>query len=111
MNAHLAYAPIMPEQDFTTTVVFGKGVSGEIGLSVPEGLNIEGAALKEVKDGEIKWVLNGGEGEYLLEYDFNNKKYTQEVLITKGKEYKPPVKNVKDGNIDMIKVEHKKNII
>lgn len=111
MNGHLAYDPIMPEQDFTTTVVFGKGISGEMELSVPEGLNIQGDVVKEVKDSEVKWVLNGKEGEYLLEYNFNNKKYTKEVLITKENEYKTPVKNVRDGNIDMIKIDHKKNIV
>ena len=111
MNAHLSYDPILPGQDFTTTVVFEKGITGQIELSVPEGLNIEGSAVKEIKDSEVKWVLNGKEGEYLLEYNFNNKKYTQEVLITKENEYKIPIKNVRDGNINMIGIEYKKNII
>lgn len=111
MNAHLSFAPILPGQDFTTSVVFEKGASGEIGLSITEGLNIEGKAVKEIKDSEVKWVLNGKEGEYLLEYDFNNKKYYKEVLITEENEYKTPIKNVRDGNINMIKVDHKKNVV
>ena len=111
MNAHLSFAPIMPGQDFTTTVVFENGVSGEIELSVPEGLNIEESAVKEIKENEVKWVLNGEEGEYLLEYDFNDKKYNKEVLITNGKEYKKPTKDVRDGNIRMISVDNEKNIV
>ena len=111
MTANLSYDPILPGQDFTTTVVFGKGVSGEIGLNAPEGLNIEGSTVKEVKDNEVKWVLNGKEGEYLLEYEFNNKRYNKEVLIAEGNKYKNPIKDVKDGNIEMIKIDNKKNIV
>lgn len=111
MNSHLSFEPILPGQDFTTTVVFEKGVNGEVELSVPEGLNIEGEAVKEIKDSEVKWILKGDEGEYLLEYNFNNNKYSQEVLISEGNEYKAPIKNVRDGNIRMIRVDYKKNIV
>ncbi len=111
MNGHLAYAPILPDQDFTTTVIFEKNAEGEIALSVPEGLFIEGGSVKEVKDGEIKWVLKGDAGEYLLEYDFNNQKYNKEVLISTEFEYKEPIKSVRDGNINMIKIDNEKNIV
>ena len=111
MTTHLSYDPILPGQDFTTTVVVGKDISGEIELSAPEGLIIEGSAVKEVKDSEVKWVLNGKEGEYLLEYLFNNQKYTKDVLITEGKSYAAPIKNINDGNIGVIKVDNKKNLV
>ena len=111
MTAHLSYDPILPGQDFTTTVVVEKGISGEIELNVPEGLSIEGSAVKGAKDGEVKWVLNGKEGEYLLEFVFNNQKYTKEVLITEGNSYSAPIKDVKDGNIELIKVDNKKNLV
>ena len=111
MTSHLSYYPILPGQDFTTTVVFEKGIDGEIELSVPDGLYIEGSVVKEIKDSEVKWVLNGEEGEYLLEYNFNDNKYTNEVLITKDREYKNPTKNVRDGNINVIKIDYKKNIV
>src|SRR3989338_3994910 len=81
MNAHLAYEPILPGQEFTTTVVFEDNAQGAIELSVPKGITIHGDAKKEVKDSIVKWVLSGDKGEYLLEYHFNGKKYTKDVLI------------------------------
>lgn len=111
MNAHLSYAPILPWQNFTTTVIFEEGVDGKIELSVPDGINIQEDAVKEIENTNAKWVLNGREGEYLLEYVFNDKKYNKEVLVTNGKEYKTPIKNVKDGNIAIINIDNKKNIV
>ena len=50
MTAHLAYDPILPGQDFTTTVTFEKSANGMIELSVPNGVTINGDAKKEIKD-------------------------------------------------------------
>jgi len=78
MNANFAFDPILPGQDFTTTVTFGDySVNGieTIELSVPLGIIIDGRANKEIKDREVKWVLNGDEGEYLLEYIVDGKKF------------------------------------
>ncbi len=107
MNAHLAYDPILPGQDFTTTVTFEKNAKGMIELSVPDGVTINGEAKKEVKDGMVKWILNGKEGEYLLEYAFGGKIYSHEVLVTKKNIYNTPIKKIGDGNVNFIEVEHK----
>jgi len=107
MSANFAYDPILPGQDFTTTVVFEENVDGRIELSIPEGLTIDGGARKVVKDGEIKWVLSGEEGEYLLEYIFDGKKYGKEVLITEENRYKEPMKMVRDGIVKSIEVGNK----
>jgi uncharacterized membrane protein (DUF106 family) len=88
MNSNLAFDPILPGQDFTTTVTFEDYFDGEIELSVIGGLTIEGNTRKEVKDRQVKWVLNGEEGEYLIEYIIDGKKETKEVLITTEQKYK-----------------------
>lgn len=106
MNANFAYEPILPEQDFTTTVVFEENVDGVIELSIPEGIRINGDVRKEA-DSEVKWVLNGDEGEYLLEYIFDGKKYNKEILITDKNRYKEPTKRIKDSVVKSIEVEHK----
>ena len=104
MSANLAYDPILPGQDFTTTVVFEKGAAGVVELSVPNGITINGDGIKEVKDSEVKWVLNGGEGEYLLEYILDDERYSKEVLITKENKYSTPVKTVKGDVIKSISI-------
>ena len=110
MNANFAFDPIMPQQEFTTTVVFEENVHGDIEISVPEGLKINGAAKKEVKDGAVKWVLSGEEGEYLLEYIFDGKKYSKDVLISE-KRYKEPEKRIRDDIVSTIIVDHNKKIL
>ena len=107
MNAHLAYEPILPGQEFTTTVVFEDNAQGAIELSVPKGITIHGDAKKEVKDSIVKWVLSGDKGEYLLEYHFNGKKYTKDVLITEENQYKETLKRVKGDIIKSIAIENK----
>ncbi|MBS3098194.1 DUF4199 family protein [Candidatus Woesearchaeota archaeon] len=119
MNIHIAYDPLLPGQDFTTTVVFEKGAAGGITLKVPEGVTLNGNATKYIEDSEVKWLLNGESGEYLLEYEFDNKVYIKEVLITNEQAYKPVIKGKKffggsDGNslpkdspLKMIKTDNK----
>ncbi|MCK4860054.1 MAG: DUF106 domain-containing protein, partial [Candidatus Omnitrophica bacterium] len=104
MNVNLAYEPILPGQEFTTSVVFGDNAFGAIELSVPDGIIIDGAAKKEVKDSVVKWILNGKKGEYLLEYVFDGKKYSKEVLITEENRYKEPVKRIKGDIIKSIEI-------
>ncbi len=106
MNSHLAYDPIVPGQEFTTSVVFEENARGKIELSVPDGITIDGAAEKEVKDGVVKWVLNGNAGEYPLKYIFDGKKYSKEVLITEKNMYKEPIKRIKGDTIKSIEIEN-----
>jgi len=98
MNANFAYDPIPAGKDFTTTVTFDDDVRGTIELSVPRGIVIDGNEIKEIKDSEVKWVLNGENGEYLLEYIFDGKKYNKEILISENK-YKEPLKRIGDNVI------------
>lgn len=107
MSANFAYNPILPHQDFTTTIVFEENVNGVIELSVPVGITLDGSSKKEIKDSSVKWVLSGDGGEYLLEYLFEGKKYNKEVLITDENRYKEPMKRVRDGIVESIEIEHK----
>jgi uncharacterized membrane protein (DUF106 family) len=106
MTANFAYSPILPGQEFTTTVFFEEGVDGEITLNVPEGVFIESGNRKEIKESEVKWILSGLEGEYLLEYNLNDKKYNKGLLIDE-KKYEDPVEKIDDGFIKTIEIEHK----
>ena len=109
MNANLAYEPIMPEQEFTTTIFLEDKANGEIELSVPLGIEVNGATKKEIKDSEVTWLLSGERGEYLFEYIFDGKKYNKELLIDDVK-YNEPIKKIKGSSIKSIEVEHNKKL-
>jgi uncharacterized membrane protein (DUF106 family) len=106
MTANFAYSPIMPGQEFTTTVFFEENVDGQIELNVPEGISIKSEKKKEVEDGEVKWILSGEQGEYLLEYVLNDKSYNKGLLIDE-KKYEYPIENIDDGFVKRIEIEHK----
>lgn len=110
MNAHLAYEPITPGEDFTTTVEFEEGVQGQVELSVfPGDLEIQGDAIKQIQGREVSWLLQGDKGEYQLEYKLDGEEvYKREVLITDKHEYKDPVKNIKDDNVKTISIDNEK---
>src|SRR3989344_6394446 len=38
LNANLAYEPILPGQEFSVSATFAKGISGNISLYAPEGI-------------------------------------------------------------------------
>lgn len=107
MNAHFAYEPILPGQEFTTTAVFKEGEGKEIELIVPEGISIEGYAVKEVEDSSVMWILKGSEGEYLLEYKFDRETHTREVLITDEWAYKDPIKKIKNSQLKSLEIGNK----
>jgi uncharacterized membrane protein (DUF106 family) len=106
-NAHLVYEPIMPGAEFTTTLTFEKGLTGEASLISPEGISLLSNTTQKIEDGKIMWVLKGDEGEYIINYAVKDKEYTKDLLITSKQEYKPPVKIVKDGVLDTIKIDQK----
>ncbi len=108
MNSHLAYEPILPGQEFTTSILFYDTVKGNAELIIPEGITISGEANKTIEDSEIKWVLKGKEGEYLLEYNIDSKSYTKELLITKEQSYSKPIKIIKDKTVRQITIDNNK---
>ena len=107
LNAHLAYEPIMPGERFTTTAVFADNVAGDVELIVPEGVKILDAPVKKI-NGAVTWELEGREGEYLLEYKFDDKTFTRSILITKENSYSPVIKKVKDRELKTINIDNKK---
>lgn len=111
MNAHFAYAPIMPNQEFTTTMLFKEKAAGSAELIVPEGIQITGNAVVDVEDDEAVWDLKGEEGEYLLQYKYNDLTFDKEVLITQNSNYKTPIKNINQNDVEQISVSHEKNIL
>jgi uncharacterized membrane protein (DUF106 family) len=108
LNANLAYQPIMPGQEFTTTAVLDKGFAGDIRLNAPEGIDVISNATQEISEREATWTLKGATGSYLLEYEYNDQNYTKELLITEEKAYEKPVKVIKQGGLNQLKINNEK---
>jgi uncharacterized membrane protein (DUF106 family) len=108
LNAHLAYEPIMPNQEFTTSALFSKGTTGTIKFIAPEGIELVSNATQKMMDNKADWILKGKEGNYLLEYEFDNQTFNQELLITSEKMYEKPVKVIKGGNLLTLQINNEK---
>jgi len=107
LTSHLAYYPIMPNQEFITTATF-KDATGTINLNVPEGIILMGDQTQTITNNQAKWILKGEAGEYLLEYEFNDNSHLQEVLITTELAYKEPTKHIKDPHLKSLNINNEK---
>ncbi|MBW2996089.1 DUF106 domain-containing protein [Candidatus Woesearchaeota archaeon] len=120
LNANLAYDPLLPGQEFTTSAIFEQGTEGEISLIAPEGIelvsnstqkiecNIEKGWIRSKEVCQSQWTLKGPSGNYLLEYEFEDQKEDKEILITEERAYEKPVKIVKEGKLQQIKINNEK---
>ena len=113
LNLHFAYLPIMPNEEFTTTISFDKGVYSNINVTVPEGLELLSDKSREVTNGQVNFVFKAkDEGEYTIDYDFNGKLFSKEVLITTDPgQYRPVLDIIKKDGVSTIAVSNKKNIV
>ncbi|MBI2580388.1 DUF106 domain-containing protein [Candidatus Woesearchaeota archaeon] len=95
MQAHLAYSPLMPGEEFTATAYFVPGTEGNITIAATEGtegLNILTEPVQEIKDGKAIWRLKGeNEGAYRLSYSFGDELYAQNVIVTDKFGYESPI--------------------
>ena len=101
LNAHMAFHPLVPGQEFSATVAFDEGVKGEIELITD--LLITGESVKEIDDGQVVFTVKGMEkGEYLLEFVRGGQSHTKEVIISSEWEYAPVEEAVKKDGIRTI---------
>ena len=110
LNGHLAYEPIKPDQEFTTTIFLKNSFNPEeIELITAPGIEI--INNKTVNNNQVTYTLKGDEGDYLLEYKLNDKSYTQELKIANKREYKPLEKVINDENIEKLRINNQKVIV
>ncbi len=111
LQAHMAFVPILPDQDFSMTIEFEDGVSGSILAEVPSGIELSGPATKEIQDGKVIFTMRGEVKEYKsppVEFTVNEKTYSKPVIITTEPEYIQPVLSVKDGIVKSITTSNEK---
>ena len=108
MQAHLAYAPLTPDQPFNVDVLAAKGItSGTVHLDVPEGLSVIGDIERELVEGKTNFTLKGEAGEYDASFTLQNKSVDVSILITNEAAYAPVQQSFKDASIAKVVLGNK----
>lgn len=111
LHANLAFEPIMPGQEFTVNALFQKDITGSVTLkSSPDGIELLNNFTQEIKEGKVEWKLKGDTGEYILEYQYGERVYSKELLITSKRAYKEAVKKINDDVVKVLETKHEKTI-
>lgn len=111
LQAHLAFEPLMPGQEFTITVVPQKGYTGNISVEVPEGLEATAPAEKDVTNGHVLFTFRGRQaGEYTLLFAADSFQAVKDVKVTAERSYAPVEQRYK-GLITLVKTEHRPVIV
>jgi len=109
LNAHLAFEPIHPGQEFTMTVLFETGARGNITIFPSEGLQVTSDVTKTITDGNAIFTLKApSQGLYPVRFETDGTEYTKNVLITNERAYLEPVTRVNDDFVESITTEHAK---
>ena len=111
MNATFAYESVKPQQDFSVTAFFDKDASGNILLVAPEGIKLLSNSTQKIEEGKAAWNLKGTEGEYSLEFDYNDEKQQKNILISNDNKYIEPVKKISNSAMKSIQINYKKLIV
>lgn len=110
LNANLAYDPLMPGQEFTATLQFNEGYTGDVSVTVPDGVEVIGDATKEIEDRTASFSFKGEQGDYLLVFEHDGRHFDKELTITKEQQYAPVQKMFKKEPVKMITLSNSKLI-
>jgi len=111
MNAHFAYAPLTPGEEFTLTAQLEEGINSNVSIDVPEGLAVVGPATKEITDGYVSFALKGEAGEYYATLEHEGKKQDKRILITEGREYASVSESYNEGVFERIELSNERLIV
>ncbi len=107
LNANMAFEPLMPGQEFTATLALDSGVSGNISIDVPAGISVVGEKVKQANNGHVIYTLKGNEGDYLVSFDANGKRYDKELIVSNSRKYAEVVKTINDKTVKTITLSNK----
>ena len=112
MNSNFAYEPISPGEEFQVDVFFGKTGAGDVEISVPKEMQVDGVLVKTIEDGKVSWLLKGDqEGTYFLDFKYKGEVHEKDVIITNSKKYADKSLNIKGSDIRDISIDYEKNIV
>jgi uncharacterized membrane protein (DUF106 family) len=107
MNAHFAYEPLMPGEEFSLLVSTHKGATGNISITVPEGLEVVGDSTQEIEDKTASFTLKGEAGEYYATLSNGGEDADKHILITEEPSYAQVIESYKGDIIKRAQLENK----
>ncbi|MDP3698125.1 MAG: EMC3/TMCO1 family protein [Nanoarchaeota archaeon] len=109
MGQHLTYEAIGPNDVYSVTATFEKGVTGDAELILDKGTVFDSSEAKQpISDREVTWRLKSTEGEHTLAVKIGEAQQQKEVLINTDFNYERPDTIYKDSNIDKITINYEK---
>lgn len=112
LSSTLAYVPLYPTLEFSTTLTFEPAVLGNVELLAPKEVSVlelpvDNKYFKTIENNQATFKMKGNAaGEYILDFKVHDKTYTKDLLISTSQQYKAPVKIVNDGIVKSINVNH-----
>ena len=111
MNSAFSYESVHPQQTFTVTATFAKGIDGNAAITAPDEIKVTGNKTKKIENGMVTWTLKGEEGTHALEFNYDTEKQYKEVLITDSKKYILPEKLIKNSPFTSLKINNNKLVV
>jgi len=115
MNAHFAYDPILPGEQFQMTLDFKKETIGEVLLVVPRGIEIIGDRTQEITNDKVAFNLKGEEGNYkegdALIFKFDDKDFYKNIIISNDFKYEKKQEVIDHPNLKSISINYNKKVI
>ena len=112
LSSTLAYVPLYPTLEFSTTLTFEPGIIGNVELAAPKEIivldeQVDGKYIKKIENNQAAWkIKSNNAGEYVIDFKLGEKTYSKDILITASQQYKTPIKVVNDKTLKTIKVNH-----
>ncbi|MBW2963287.1 DUF106 domain-containing protein [Candidatus Woesearchaeota archaeon] len=108
MQAHLAYQPIMPGDEFSVTTIFNEDIEGEVEIVVPEEIEVLGETKQEANS-EVAWKLKAlEEGDYFIDFKNEGKVVSKEVIVSKSLKYAEPIEDKWKKTFGVIQIDYNK---
>ena len=103
MNAHLAYVPIAPGQEFTVTAM---GAPGMARIVAPQQVDVIGDAQKKM-NGTVDFTLKASDvGTYFIDIEHDGEIYTKDVVVSTEQLYADKEKVFKDKPLQSVTIQY-----
>jgi uncharacterized membrane protein (DUF106 family) len=110
LNANLAFMPLVPGEEFSATLVFEPGTTGDVSVSVPDGVYPVDVSTQSVEGDYVQFRFAADEGDYLLVFEHDGVSYDKELTITNEQRYAPVTKVFKGKPLKSISLSNRKQV-